>query len=110
MRRDLDLIRELLFYFEAKPDDRMEECPPLEGYSELEIKYHLLLMDEAGLFAANAKSRRVQTASLRSTRLRSPGKVMSFLKLRKTRPLGTEQRAFAWTRLDRCPLRYLRLC
>ena len=49
MKRDLDLVRTLLLYFEAKPDDRVEECPSIEGYSELEVKYHLLLMDEADL-------------------------------------------------------------
>ncbi|SDB61723.1 Hypothetical protein SAMN05660653_03226 [Desulfonatronum thiosulfatophilum] len=49
MKRDLDLVRKLLLYFEEKPDDRAEECPLIEEYSSLEIKYHLLLMDEAGL-------------------------------------------------------------
>jgi hypothetical protein len=48
MKRDLDLIRKLLLYFEAKADDRMDGCPVIDGYSSLEIKYHLLLMDEAG--------------------------------------------------------------
>lgn len=49
MKRDIELIRKLLLYFEEKPDDHMEECPFVEGFSDLEIKYHLLLMDEAGL-------------------------------------------------------------
>ena len=49
MKRNLDLMRKLLLYFEEKPDDRAERCPPIEEYSPLEIKYHLLLMDEAGL-------------------------------------------------------------
>jgi hypothetical protein len=49
MKRNLDLVRKLLLYFEEKPDDQVERCPPIEGYSSLEIKYHLLLMDEAGL-------------------------------------------------------------
>jgi len=49
VKRDLDLVRKLSLHFEAKPDDRAEECPAIEGYSELEVKYHLLLMDEAGL-------------------------------------------------------------
>lgn len=49
MKRDIELIRKLLFYFEEKPDDHMEECPRIDDFSELEIKYHLLLMDEAGL-------------------------------------------------------------
>ena len=49
MKRDFDLLRKLLFYYEAKPDDRLEECPAIDGYSNLEIKYHLLLTDDAGL-------------------------------------------------------------
>jgi hypothetical protein len=49
MKRDLDLLRKLLLYYEAKPDDRMEEGPAIDGYSDLEIKYHLLLMDDGGL-------------------------------------------------------------
>ncbi len=48
MKRDIELIRKLLFYFEEKPDDQMEECPSLNGFSDREIKYHLLLMDDAG--------------------------------------------------------------
>ena len=48
MKRDIELIRKLLFYFEEKPDDHIEECPPIDGFSDIEIKYHLLLMDEAG--------------------------------------------------------------
>jgi hypothetical protein len=49
MKRDIDLIRKLLLHFEEKPNDKVEECPQIEGYSELEIGYHLLLMDEADL-------------------------------------------------------------
>lgn len=48
MKRDLDLIRKLLLYFEAKADDRVDKCPTIGRHSPLEIKYHLLLMDEAG--------------------------------------------------------------
>lgn len=48
MKRDLDLIRALLFHFESKPDDRPELCPLIEGRSKVEIRYHLLLMYEAG--------------------------------------------------------------
>jgi len=48
LKRDLDLIRKLLLYFEAKADDRVDACPAIGDHSPLEIKYHLLLMDEAG--------------------------------------------------------------
>lgn len=49
MKRDLDLVRKLLVYFAEKEDDRMDSCPSIDGYDELQIRYHLLLMDEAGL-------------------------------------------------------------
>lgn len=48
MKRDIDLIRKLLLYFDEKPDDHMVECPQVEGYTDLQIRYHLILMYEAG--------------------------------------------------------------
>ena len=48
MKRDLDLVRKLLIFFDDKPDDKAIEVPPIQGYSESEIKYHLILMHEAG--------------------------------------------------------------
>ena len=49
MKRDMHLVRQLLLYYEAKPDDRPEECPKIEVYSDIEVRYHLLLMHEANL-------------------------------------------------------------
>lgn len=49
MKRDFELIRKLLFYFEDKPDPQSVKCPEIEGYDGLTIKYHLLLMAQAGL-------------------------------------------------------------
>jgi hypothetical protein len=49
MKRDMDLIRALAQFLEDKPDDKPVEVPPISGYSELQIKQHLLLMHEAGL-------------------------------------------------------------
>lgn len=49
MKRDLDLVRKILIHFEEKANDRMEESPIIEGYEAAEIRYHLILMDEAGL-------------------------------------------------------------
>lgn len=51
MKRDLSLIRELLLYFEAQPDDR-QSLPDVQGYPEIEVEYHLILMFEAGLIRA----------------------------------------------------------
>ena len=48
MRRDPDLIRKLLFHFEEKPGYEAERCPAIEGYGELDIKYHMLLLAQAG--------------------------------------------------------------
>ena len=48
MRRDPDLIRKLLFHFEEKLDYTAERCPAIEGYSELDIIYHMLLLAQAG--------------------------------------------------------------
>ncbi len=48
MRRDPDLIRKLLFHFEEKLDYAAERCPPIAGFSELDIMYHMLLLAQAG--------------------------------------------------------------
>ena len=48
MKRDLDLIRKLLVFFEERPHGGPIEIPPIDGYSEMEIQYHLLLLHEAG--------------------------------------------------------------
>ena len=49
MKRDFELIRKLLFYFEEKAGPKAVECPAIEGYDELTIKYHVLLLTQAGL-------------------------------------------------------------
>ncbi|QIB65005.1 DUF2513 domain-containing protein [Kineobactrum salinum] len=49
MKRDLDLVRKILIFFEEKENDRIVRELSFEGYSDLQVKYHLLLMDEAGL-------------------------------------------------------------
>jgi len=49
MKRDFDLVRKLLVYFEEKPGPEHVKIPPIEGYDELTIKYHLVLLHDAGL-------------------------------------------------------------
>ncbi|MEK7761281.1 MAG: DUF2513 domain-containing protein [Nitrospirota bacterium] len=49
MKRDLELIRKLLIFFEEKESPQQVEVPPIEGYDELAIKYHLVLLHDAGL-------------------------------------------------------------
>ena len=48
MKRDFDLVRKLLAYFEEKPGPEHVEIPPIEGYDDLTIKYHLVLLHDAG--------------------------------------------------------------
>lgn len=49
MKRDMDLVRRLLFYFEEKPDSGHVKVPPIEGYEEALIKHHCNLLYDAGL-------------------------------------------------------------
>lgn len=49
MKRDFDLIRKLLIFFEEKESPDMIEVPPIDGYEELEIKHHLVLLHDADL-------------------------------------------------------------
>jgi len=49
VKRDFDLIRQLLIFFEEKQSPQQIEVPPIDGYDELTIKYHLVLLHDAGL-------------------------------------------------------------
>ena len=49
MKRDFDLIRKLLVYFEEKSGPEHMKIPPIKDYDELTIKYHLVLLHDAGL-------------------------------------------------------------
>jgi hypothetical protein len=48
MKRDFELVRRLLAYFEEKSGPEHVEVPSIEGYDELTIKYHLVLLYDAG--------------------------------------------------------------
>lgn len=48
MRRDPELVRKLLFYFEEKSGYEAEESPNIEGYDRLDIMYHMLMLAQAG--------------------------------------------------------------
>jgi DNA-binding transcriptional ArsR family regulator len=52
MKRSPDLLRELLLHYEDKANDRMDSSPSIDGFSKLEVDYHLILMYEAGLVRA----------------------------------------------------------
>ena len=49
MKRDMDLVRKLLTFFEEKQGLEHVEVPPIEGYDDSTIKYHLVLLHDAGL-------------------------------------------------------------
>ncbi|MCI4569499.1 DUF2513 domain-containing protein [Lysobacter sp. CFH 32150] len=51
MKRDLELVRELLLHLESRPNDA-PAIPQMDGHAELEINYHLILLFEAGLIRA----------------------------------------------------------
>jgi hypothetical protein len=55
MKRDLDLVRELLLHFESLPTDS-PGIPAMDGHSELDINYHLILLFEAGLIRAEPQT------------------------------------------------------
>ncbi len=53
MKRDMDLIRKILFEIEQRPPLKGRFVPvELEGYTEDVINYHVMLLDEAGLIKA----------------------------------------------------------
>lgn len=51
MKRDLDLVRDLLLYFEAKTETAGIQSSDvlIDGYDETQISLHLNIMAEAGL-------------------------------------------------------------
>ena len=49
MKRDIELIRSFLIFFEEKESTEPVGLPPIDGYSEAPVREHLILLDEAGL-------------------------------------------------------------
>ena len=49
MKRDMDLVRKILFALEEHPHGYPPDKLNIEGYDEETIGYHVLLMIEAGL-------------------------------------------------------------
>lgn len=49
MKRDFELIRKLLLFFEQKEETRPVGVLPIEGYSDNQIMYHCMLLYDAGL-------------------------------------------------------------
>ncbi len=49
MKRDMALIRKILFFLEARTFLKAELDLPIEGYERDIIRYHILLLAQAGL-------------------------------------------------------------
>lgn len=55
MKRDWELIRQILLAIEAKPDDSWLGAGQIEGYSTEEVSYHYKILTQAGLIEADFK-------------------------------------------------------
>lgn len=49
MKRDPELVRKLLVFFDEQTGARHVDVPAIDGYDEASIKYHLVLLYDAGL-------------------------------------------------------------
>ena len=49
MKRDMELIRKILFSLEERPFQKAVTELPIEGYERHVIMYHMLLLAQAGL-------------------------------------------------------------
>lgn len=49
MNRDMELIRKILFFLEARPFLKAELDLPIHGYERDIVRYHTLLLAQAGL-------------------------------------------------------------
>lgn len=49
MKRDMDLVRKLIFAIEDRPPDSTPDRLEVEGYTDVEVGYHLSIMLEADL-------------------------------------------------------------
>jgi len=52
MKRDMDLIRKLLIFFSEKKTSGMVDNLEIEGYTDLEVGYNLILLYDAGMLMA----------------------------------------------------------
>ena len=51
MKRDMDLVRKILFTIEAEPSGFAPRLS-IDGYGDEQVGFHVVLMDEAGLVKA----------------------------------------------------------
>lgn len=51
MKRDAELVRKLLLFFDDKLGPEYVKVPEIPGYDDLTIKYHLVLLYDAGFLS-----------------------------------------------------------
>lgn len=56
MKRDMDLVRQILLYAIQHKSGYVNENPEIEGFTEDQIGHHIYLMNEAGLVEADDTS------------------------------------------------------
>jgi len=56
MKRDMDLMRAIILDIEARGTPEEPIDPVVDGFNELEISYHVMLMEDAGLIRALDRS------------------------------------------------------
>lgn len=56
MKRDMELIRKVMLAAEQSKDPYELIDPKIEGHNELEISYHIALLDDAGLLHGQDRS------------------------------------------------------
>jgi hypothetical protein len=54
MKRDIELVRKLLLFFDEKPGPEQVKIPPTSGYDDATISYHLVLLHDAGYLRCEA--------------------------------------------------------
>ncbi len=69
MKRDMDLIRKLLFFFEETQDTEHEDLPKIEGYDAKLVKYHIFLMHDSNLLQCHPVKSKTTDAILYLTPL-----------------------------------------
>ncbi len=69
MKRDMDLIRKLLFFFDETQETEHEDLPKIEGYDAKLIKYHIFLMYDSSLLQCNPVKSKTTDAILYLTPL-----------------------------------------
>lgn len=63
MKRDMDIVREILFALEEAPDANLFRVS-VEGRSQTEVGAHLLIMEEAGLVRLPNNARTLSSANV----------------------------------------------